>query len=54
MKAGLFSRTPYMGPAPGGLWPVPPAAFSPEDVVQSTDAVFELFGTKVRPRVAER
>jgi hypothetical protein len=26
MKATLFSRVPYMGSAPGGVWPVPPAA----------------------------
>ena len=43
MKATLFSRVPYMGPAPGGVWPVPPAAFSPEDAEQSMDAAFDQF-----------
>jgi len=43
MKATLFSRVPYMGPAPGGVWPVPPAAFSPEAAEQSMDAAFEQF-----------
>ena len=43
MKATLFSRVPYMGPAPGGVWPVPPAAFAPEAAEQSMDAAFEQF-----------
>jgi len=43
MKATLFSRVPYMGSAPGGVWPVPPAAFSPEAAEQSMDAAFEQF-----------
>ena len=43
MKATLFSRVPYMVPAPGGMWPVPPAAFSPEAAEQSMDAAFEQF-----------
>lgn len=43
MKATLFSRVPYMGPAPGGVWPVPPAAFSPEAAEQSMEAAFEQF-----------
>ena len=43
MKATLFSRVPYMGPAPTGVWPVPPAAFSPEAAEQSMDAAFEQF-----------
>jgi hypothetical protein len=49
MKVALFSRVPYMGSAPDGVWPVPPAAFSPEDAERS----MELFGTKVLPRMHE-
>ena len=44
MKATLFSRVPYMGSAPGGVWPVPPAAFSPEAAEQSMDAAFGCYG----------
>ena len=43
MKATLFSRVPYMGPAPGGVWPVPTAAFSPEAAEQSMEASLEQF-----------
>ena len=42
MKATLFSRVPYMGPAPGGVWPVPPAAFAPEAAEQSMDGLLVL------------
>jgi hypothetical protein len=38
MKATLFSRVPYMGPAPGGVWLVPPAAFTPEALTASRGA----------------
>jgi alkanesulfonate monooxygenase SsuD/methylene tetrahydromethanopterin reductase-like flavin-dependent oxidoreductase (luciferase family) len=43
VKATLFSRVPYMGPAPTGAWPVAPAAFTPEVAEQSMDAAFEQF-----------
>ena len=50
MKATLFSRVPYMGPAPGGVWPVPPAAFAPEAAEQSMDDAFEQFQLADEPR----
>ena len=40
MKATLFSRVPYRGSAPGGVWPAPPAALSREAAEQSMDAAF--------------
>jgi alkanesulfonate monooxygenase SsuD/methylene tetrahydromethanopterin reductase-like flavin-dependent oxidoreductase (luciferase family) len=43
MKATLFSRVPYMGAAPGGVWPVPTAEFSPEAALQSMEASLEQF-----------
>ena len=43
MKATLFSRVPYMGPAPEHVWPVATAAFSPEAAAASMEAGLEQF-----------
>jgi alkanesulfonate monooxygenase SsuD/methylene tetrahydromethanopterin reductase-like flavin-dependent oxidoreductase (luciferase family) len=43
MKATLFSRVPYLGPAPRGGWPVSVEAFSPEQAAQSIEASYEQF-----------
>ena len=43
MKATLFSRVPYMGPAPTGRWPVTPAACAPDAAMASMDAALEQF-----------
>jgi alkanesulfonate monooxygenase SsuD/methylene tetrahydromethanopterin reductase-like flavin-dependent oxidoreductase (luciferase family) len=43
MRATLFSRVPYMGPAPTGVWPVSTASFAPETAQQSMEAGLEQF-----------
>jgi alkanesulfonate monooxygenase SsuD/methylene tetrahydromethanopterin reductase-like flavin-dependent oxidoreductase (luciferase family) len=43
MKATLFSRVPYIGPAPASGWPVPGASFSPDAALESVEAAFEQF-----------
>ena len=30
MKAAIFNRVPYLGPAPEGVWPVPAASYATE------------------------
>lgn len=42
MKASLFCRAPYMGPAPQG-WPVSAESYSPEIATQSMDTALEQF-----------
>jgi alkanesulfonate monooxygenase SsuD/methylene tetrahydromethanopterin reductase-like flavin-dependent oxidoreductase (luciferase family) len=43
MKASIFSRVPYIGSAPQGVWPVPADSFSAEAAEQSMDQSFEQF-----------
>lgn len=43
MQATLFSRVPYMGPAPASGWPVPPGACAPGDAVRSMEDALEQF-----------
>lgn len=43
MKAAIFSRVPYMGPAPTGIWPVPTSSYSSEVAQQSMDESLEQF-----------
>ena len=43
MKATLFSRVPYTGPAPASGWPVSTATFSPEAAERSIEASLQQF-----------
>jgi alkanesulfonate monooxygenase SsuD/methylene tetrahydromethanopterin reductase-like flavin-dependent oxidoreductase (luciferase family) len=43
VKAAIFSSVPYLGPAPRGMWPVPPQSFSPEVAERSMEASLEQF-----------
>src|SRR5579871_4046126 len=43
MKAALFSPTPYVGPAPTGVWPVPTTTYSVEMAEQSVERSLEQF-----------
>src|ERR1051325_7658115 len=43
VKATLFSRVPYTGPAPAGGWPVSTATFSPESAERSMEASIQQF-----------
>jgi len=43
MKAAIFSRVPYMGPAQEGVWPVPTSDFSADHAAQSLEASLEQF-----------
>lgn len=43
MKAALFSPSPYRGPAPKGVWPVPARDYSPEIAEQSLAISLEKF-----------
>ena len=41
MKAALFNRAPYLGPAPTGVWPVPAQSYSPAVAQQSMEECLE-------------
>src|SRR2546421_12942638 len=43
MKAALFSRAPYLAPAPIGVWPVPGQFFSADVAEQSMALSLEHF-----------
>ena len=43
MKAAIFSRVPYQGPTPQGVWPVPVTDFSSEIAQRSMEASLEQF-----------
>jgi alkanesulfonate monooxygenase SsuD/methylene tetrahydromethanopterin reductase-like flavin-dependent oxidoreductase (luciferase family) len=43
VKATLFSRVPYMGPAPASGWPVPAVSWSPGAALASVEAALEQF-----------
>src|SRR5689334_9269347 len=43
MKASIFNRVPYLGPARQGVWPVPVEEFSAEVAQHSMEASLEQF-----------
>lgn len=43
MKAAIFSRVPYLGPARGDIWPVPVDTYTSELAQASLDASLEQF-----------
>jgi len=43
VKASIFNRVPYLGPAQQGVWPVPVGEFSAEVAQQSMEASLEQF-----------
>lgn len=43
MKAAVFSPSPYLGPAPRGIWPVPTSTFSAEVAQRSLEDSLETF-----------
>jgi len=43
MKAAIFSRVPYLGPAPEGVWPVPAASYATEVAQASMDDALDQF-----------
>ena len=43
MKASIFNRVPYLGPATQGVWPVPVGEFSAEIAQQSMETSLEQF-----------
>ncbi|MFN8635441.1 MAG: LLM class flavin-dependent oxidoreductase [Chloroflexota bacterium] len=43
MKAAIFNRVPYQGPAPQGVWPVPIDAYSSDIAHQSMEHALEQF-----------
>src|SRR5918911_5255895 len=43
VKAALFSRVPYLGSAPRGVWPVPADGYSSELAEQSMELGLEQF-----------
>jgi alkanesulfonate monooxygenase SsuD/methylene tetrahydromethanopterin reductase-like flavin-dependent oxidoreductase (luciferase family) len=43
VKAAIFNRVPYLGPAPHGVWPVPVDGYTAEVAQQSMEASLEQF-----------